>query len=887
MRPRVYFPTAECVMNADACNHIRNRVTCLPMDEFEGMRLELTTENMTVEVSDSGRIEQFWISDNDTATGGESQFVLSSLYFSDENSSDYLPGTILLATRSDPDGPWISSRTTGAELLDDADGLTFRYEFSLIDDLAVQGKFHPISGQPNAFGWEIQIRNASRQSIELGELGFPFALTNGLFGYTANDEGTASMFADTVHVHKFIGGAASYIHATRLNGRAPGLLITPGGDSTWEFTHNVRASLTDPRPWDGIPVVYAHSRATIDREGWSEWVDGHTSLVLEPRETRTYRLVFGRASRDRIDGVQAEQQAAGRPFLQLYPAAVAPASIGIAMEVSGCTPTRFDTDRPADTETDSDSEGGFCFVRPQESGPLRLSLEDTEGRYSHAHLLFLDPIEELIQRRADWICRHQVCAAPGPWHHAILPTDLETGEQLTDPELFTTTSGIENSLADALFLAQKNVRFPVREQIRVLNRYVHEWLERYIVNPGDGSVGSARMDPRGIATFYGRAAGYPLVGLLYLAMADIAETYGGTQETRGTYLEQAALVAEAMFRFVHPEEQAAGQILLPEYADLAYALWAAEQTESAQRLATFLQVRTEEFNTERYPFRGAQLYAPETFREVYENARRRGNDPLQNRALRLAMASKSLAPSWWWYGSSKRFPGLAEPAQALPEALYQDKGELCHGAVSVSHCLMALDLLQHDATRYPKAYLQAAFGGLLGVWSLVRPDGAASQGYCPDPASEHFGMVRHSGDVGVGLYLYLRHIAAYVLPSLGEGLQTFGCTLDAQGGAEANSYLVRPWDGVGARVVLRQIGFEASLSFGRIEELELDSQKRAVRVRITNPCDKGMPVALSVRGLWGKRFRVNGEEAVPDSGELRCNLQVPPFGTVTASVNSV
>ena len=100
--------------------------------------------------------------------------------------------------------------------------------------------------------------------------------------------------------------------------------------------------------------------------------------------------------RDRFDQVNATLALSQRPAIRLLPSAVVPSDVGIAVEVTGVTPTQFYANADAELETDSDDEGGFCFIKPKEAGLVRLSFEDTEGRDSSVHLLFTEPIDRLI-----------------------------------------------------------------------------------------------------------------------------------------------------------------------------------------------------------------------------------------------------------------------------------------------------------------------------------------------------------------------------------------------------------------------------------------------------------------------------------------------------------
>ncbi|AIE86915.1 DUF5695 domain-containing protein [Fimbriimonas ginsengisoli] len=857
------------------------------MDDFSLDRQELTGSLISMEFGPGGRIQQLWASDpNAPDESEEFQFVAPPMNMGEELTDDYFPGTILLGARTHPEDPWIVSRNTRAEPLeDDEDGriVAFSYEFAFLEELSATGRFYEIPGAIPQIAWDVRILNRSRRSVEIGELGFPLALNNVLEGFARTDKGTRDMFSDRLHVHKFIGGAASYVFAQRLNARPPGLLIFPGGDTTWEFFNHVPGSLHTPFRWEGIPVVYAHSRAAIEREGWGEWFGGHTSVVLEPGEERIFQMRFVPVDRDRTDNLSATLAACGRPAMRLFPSAVAPFEVGIAVEVAGATPTRFLSSTEMELETDSDDEGGFCFVKPAEPGPITVAFEDTLGRVSECQLLFTPAIVDLIHARADWIVKHQVFKETGALENAILPADNVSTLPINEPDAYVSPFGIESSLADALFLAEKNTIYPAEEQIAVLDRYLTDFVEDDLQNPGDGSVGSSFPDPRSVATNFGRPQVYPLVFCLYQSMARIATGHGGAERDAKHYLERAAKCAIAMFRHVEPTVLSSSAVPLMAYLpSLVDDLHAVGLEDEAHVVAALARRREMDLQRRRYPYGAEVAWTAAGFEEAYSAARHRGNEELQERTLRCAYAARSLAPSWWWYGSDKRWldDGDGNPAGT-------DRGELCLGPTTTANSMMFLRTLDRDYTNLPEATLRLAFGGMLGVWALVRPDGAAGMAFCPDAASKHFGMSAVTGDVGIGLFHYLRGVASFVLPTRYAGVTTFGCHFEVESEDEREIFVVRPWDGVGRRIVVRQVGLEVEASLGFLRELRFDARKRNARLKVEHFGNTERPSQVRVKGLWGSRFTVDGKELQGIEGELVLDLILPPHGTVTTMISVI
>lgn len=825
-----------------------------------------------MEFGAGGRIHQIWAADpNLPEQSEEFQFVLPPLAFGEEFTEDYFPGTILLGARANPDDPWVLSRNTDAfPVGEDPMVVQFQYEFSLLPEISAKGKFYEEPGAVPQIVWDIELTNSGRSSLEVGELAFPFALNNLYDGFPRTDFGARQLLNERVYIHKFIGGAASYLFAQRMTAEPPGLVIVPGEGTAWEFFNHVPSSLTSPYRWEGIPVVYVHSKAALERESWSEWFNGHTSQVLEKGETRRYQIRFLPGDRDRSDNVQLALQTVGRPCLRLLPGAVAPAHVGIAVEVSGATPTQFHTDVEAELETDSDEEGGFCFVRPPAAGAVRLTVEDTKTRTSYTHLMFTEPIADLITRRAEWICRHQISQETGNLKGAILVADVLSGNLLVDPEEYGTGFGLTGSLSDALFLAEKNTIYPDKEQIKLLDTYISEFLRDDVQNPVDASVASGFVDTRSVAMNQARPMVYGLVANLYHAMARIASGYGETAWSSERYLKESGRTVEALYRSGFPRGvRWAGVPGMHGLQALPYELKNEGDEEAALGVARALGERASELLRRRIPFATESLWGTQGFEEAYYAARVLHADETEDFISRCAGAARSLSPSWWWYGSDKRILDDSE----LPHPAMLDKGEMCLGPTTVANSLLFFDAVERDYTALPEDQMRMAFGGLLGVWALVREDGAAAMGYCPDEASRHYGISWLTGDVGLGLWHYLRGVAAVVLPTKSSGVATFGCHFEIETKDDQEIFVVRPWDGVGRRVIVRQIDMDVEAAGVKIEELRFDSRKRMAVLNVLNTSDKDQEATIRVRGLWGDRFLVGGQSMQAIDGDLTIAIQ--------------
>ncbi len=853
------------------------------MESFESDRTDLTGSLITIEFGNGGRVTQLWASDPALPEEGEEfQFVLPPIQFGEENSDDYLPGTILIGARTGPEQPWMFSRNGQAmpvfpiedDESMDSNAVTFDYEFPLLEDIQARGKWLEQAGPFPQVIWELEIRNRGRQSIEIGELGFPLAFNNFYDGFGWTDDQLKRLWSSRVYVHKYIGGGASWVFAQRMTAETPGLLVFPGVGTGWEFYAHVPASLTTPYQWEGIPVVYACSKATVEREQWQTWSNDHTSLILEPGDSRTFRMCFVPAESDKQDGLHQTLVACGQASIRLLPSAVAPKDVGIALEVNGANPKQFWLSRTADIETDFDTDGSFCFIKPKDAGPIRVSFLDNNDQLCHVHLMFTEPMVDLIKNRAHYIASKQVLDLPGDrLDKAIALTDISENKPVATPEEYGESSGIECSLADTLFLAEKNSIYPKRSEIEIIENYIQDFLLDDVQNPSSFAVGSVFDSEKGTASYYGRPLGYPHVFNLYHSMYRIAKHYPATKRSARDYLMMSARTARAMF--LHGWRlyvRTVGILGFARIYDLIRDLEAEGLIQESQELKTFAEFKAKELTKLNYPFAGESVLDTSGFEEVFAAALYVADDEHLEKTVRCAFATRSLAPSWWWYGGDKR---SWDGADSTPLRALVDRGEACLSHTTIPNSLIFFGLMDRDYLALPEGYMRMAFGGMIGPWALIRKDGGASMCYCPDLSSKQAGYNVYTGAGGLGYYHYLRGAGSYILPNRAAGTFTFGCHHEVL----EDCHYVRPWDGVGRKIVLRQTGAEFELSFGQFVNLRLDIRKRWFEAEIHNSADRTVNASLTVTGLWGTSLKIDGKSVTVNDGIAHCTLKLPAHST--------
>lgn len=815
--------------------------------DFEYESQDLSTSAFHLNFDGKGRITQLWLGDGAGALGMDLQFICPVLQIGDETTEEYLPGTILLGARTAPEEPWLVSRNTNAKVNSVPSGVEFEYEFSLLPEFEVTGKFYEHPEKPSVILWDIKIKNRSRQSIEIGELGFPFALNNILDGQQIGDEGMNTLLTERLVVHEYIGGASSFLSARRLCGDPPGVVVYPGKDSAWEFAHHVPMSLKNAAGWEGIPVVYIYSQATVEREDWGEWMYGNSSLVLEPKEERTFQMCFGLiAPKHQMDPVLALADY-GNPVFRTSPGTVVPTDVTMYLETAGTRPAQFETNaEDCEIETESDEYGAISVLKKPTPGPVRVNIEDMDGRESWCDLLFIPPLKDLIQARAHWICQHQV-VKEGVFRYGILMTDNVTMEPIQTS--FQTPWGITSSLADALFLVEKNRIYPDYEQITVIDDYVEKFILKKFQKPGQGTFGVIAPDwEGGVAMDGSRAQVYVHAARLYLALAALAPI-SGLSRSPEEYVNLAEKTVQALIRFADRE------------ASIAQPLYGAGEL---HQFEVWRQWRHRFLEKYRLPFWSGRDFSTITFEEVSRMAELDCSISATGSVEQLLNTVKSPAPNWWSYGSEPR--ALTEH-EGHP--MLSDFGLSYPAFTSVASSRAMTTWVERDYIRLDENNVRLAFGGLLAPWSMVKEDGNASMGFTSDLGSKNYGLCPVTGDIGFALADYLRGATCFLLSNQDRGFISFGTHFDTYPKDGMTVFRLEPWDGVGRRVVVRHMNLIVSCEGAKIDLLEFDVNLQWLKLSLDTPNEAmDRKIVVEIDGLWGTHFTVEGAEQSLSEGKL-------------------
>ena len=385
-----------------------------------------------------------------------------------------------------------------------ADGNTFHVRYSGKSrnegglqslDVDIQYSF----AEPGCLIWDLRLKNTTGLLLEVGELAFPFLVNDdyGAAGLEPSDvlKDTAArqrnIHEQKVLAHHFVGGHSSYSLLQRPMGAAPFLLFQPRENTAFECMYKPSQTVGAR----GNPDLLAiHSFATRSQNRWTTpWVNGHTSLLMQPGEERSYRFSF-RFIQD-YPQIREEVVKAGNIGIRIVPAMVLQEGQETFVELESTEPiTRIGAETPFvrsdGVEIRSRKRTGnkeLLTVAFRGRGQKTLRLDYGQGRWTNLHFYCVEDIAELLKTRSRFIVDRQFYENPSdPYHrhHAFLPFDHRRMTTYTDSEaVWEVGASDEFGFSEALFLAEKNVYYPVKKEIATLETYVTDCLFKYIQDP--------------------------------------------------------------------------------------------------------------------------------------------------------------------------------------------------------------------------------------------------------------------------------------------------------------------------------------------------------------------------------------------------------------------
>jgi hypothetical protein len=735
-----------------------------------------------------------------------------------------------------------------------------------IHSYSLSMKFRPGGG--NSLLWDIELGNQTGKILEIGELGFPLMVNDDYSElYIENgaetklstinnvDFGKTPVRQKLIHEqkilsHAFIAGHSSYVLLQRPLGDAPFLLVHPTMDTSFECIYKEPncAFAAHVRDWQGPDILAVSSRATKDTRGWrtNPWINGHTSIILQPGEKKTFQLRFVFILD--YQAIRDEVYQAGNLGIRVLPSMVVQEHTDVYVELlskSDIDRISLLSDNIEVKEQKRIDDKTLLTLSFEGRGQKSLKLSYGDNRWTNLHFYCIEDIERLLKARGEFVVDRQFYKNPNdPYHrhHCFLPFDHRIGSIFLDSdEVWEVGGSDESGFSEPLFLAEKNVYLPARNEVEALEAYVADCLFKYIQNPETYEVRAslywkerypsdgwgAWTKQRSEATF--RSYNYVHPANIYYALYKIGKSYGLlTRKTPDEYLRMSYNTCLQWFT-TGPWKH----VGLMEGSNAVHILNAIRQEgwmDEYRKLRQLMEDCDAEFLRDPYPYSSELVIDQTAHEQVYFFTRFFNNKAKNEKTVQVLKALRGgNQPVWFRYGNDKRWDvccwyNASLNGMALLQA-YEDNGD-------------------SDA-------LLKGYAGVMSVMANVLPDGMGYNFFiCTPGVFDH--QPPRTFESGPGLWGFLRSAKSYVVkdPSFGE--VGFGCQVETT--EEATT--VHPKDGVRQRVHFSETGVDIAVAQGEISEVSADRDGRFLRLQIGDSAGFAKKAEISIRGLRGGDYRI-------------------------------
>jgi len=744
-------------------------------------------------------------------------------------------------------------------------------------------------GTGNSLLWDIEIGNTTGKVLEIGELGLPLMVNDDyeelyiqhgsetkLSTINNVDFGKTPLRQKLIHeqkvlVHHFIAGHSSYALVQRPLGDPPYLLIHPTMDTSLEciykepklpFAANVLG-------WEGPDILAIHSWATKNQRGWrsNPWVNGHTSLILQPGEKKRFQVRF--AFIPSYEAIADEIYEAGNLGIRVLPSMVVQEDTDVMVELK--TKSAIDhidllSDNIDIKEKKEAPDKALLTLSFKGRGQKSLKLHYGEGRWTNLHFYCIEDVEGLLNARGQFIVDRQFYSNPqDPYHrhHCFLPFDHRIGSMFLDAdEVWEVGGSDESGFSEPLFLAEKNVYFPSRKEVETLETYVADCLFKYIQNPDTYEVRAslywkdrypssgwgAWTKERSEATW--RTYNYVHPANIYHALYRIGKSYGLlTRKSPEEYLRMSYRTCTKWFA-TGPWRHAGlmeGSNAIDILNDIQREGWKEEYNNLRQQMMEC----NDEFLRDPYPYSSELVIDQTAHEQVFFFTRFFGNQEKNKKTIQVLKALRGgNQPVWFRYGNDKRrdvccWYNASLNGMALLKA-YEDHGD-------------------------PDVLLKG-YAGVMSVMANVLPDGMGYNFFICTP-----GIYDHEPprtfESGSGLWGFLKSSKSYVVKDPVFGEVGFGCKVEATDQA----LTVYPRDGLRKRLRFVEAALDVEVAQGQIKKASFRRRRPGLSLDISDSTGLAKKTTVSIDGLPSGNYKLShggSSRRVSVQGNLRFDVPI-------------
>jgi len=748
-----------------------------------------------------------------------------------------------------------------------------------IRDVDVEMTYH--FDRDGALLWDISLTNATGDVLEVGELGIPLRLNDDYAEFVGMDlKDTNPQFEQEnqveayryrtiiqqsmiheqkVLVHHFIGGHSSYSLVLRPLGDPPFLLIHPTQDTAFECIYKEVQGTglgEGGERWAGPDILAIHSRATKNLRGWrhNSWVNGHSSLLLQPGEQRSYQMRF--VFIPTYEAIRDEIAKTGNLGIRIVPSMVVQEGRDVHVEVksrSALDQIELLSDGITIKSKEKTSTATLLNCSFKGRGLKTLKLRYGNKRWTNLHFNCIESYDSLLKARSQFIVdREYYQNSDDSFHrnHMFLPFDYRKKCIILESEEAWEVGGSdEPGFSASLFLAEKNVYYPSVKEIAVLENYVSECLFKYIQDPKTYAVRASLFwlkrvpsspwsewsKARSEATW--RTYNYVHPANIYYALYKIGSRYGLlTHKTAEEYLRMSYHTCIKWFqtgpwRDVGLMEGSNAIYILEDIKKIGWKLEYETLREAMRKCSAV-------FSEQPYPY-GSELLVDQTAHEQVYFFTQYFDDKQKN--AKTVQVLKALRggnqPIWFHYGNDKR------------------REITCWYSASLN----GLALLKSFEDSGDQDALAKGYGGVTSVMANVTSDGMGFNYYdCRAGVLDHEPPITWEG--GCGLWGFLQAIKAYVVKDPTFGLVGYGC--DVKSTPEKDTVI--PYDGLRKRVVFAEQKIQVEALTGEIVEVSLSRSNR-ISLAMADSTGLAKQAILRVDGLPDGKYHIKSDHESLDA----------------------
>ncbi len=458
------------------------------------------------------------------------------------------------------------------------------HPFSIMDDIlpegnaCVQQHIHvqdldvriSYSLDKDALYYGINIQNNSGVPIEIGDIAIPFPM-NSNFQWEKKT-------GEKVLRHSYISGSNSYIFWVPSSCKGPYLMMTPLGNAKLEYYDMHTPESADNRKPAPVYRAYIHARAqeAIAKVQGCQWRQPVTGIHLSPQGNKddiiTYTFKFQWAWD--YDDVRERLVQEGLIDIQVVP--------GMTVPIDQSAMFYLKTRHPINSITpEFENETELCYLGEKEQnrhlyqvkffrlGENFIRIKTALEKETILEFFVTEALETLIKKRAAFLARSQH-RREDKWYNGLISEWNMESKTLLGPDNYDKIKGWriyevtcdDPGLCKPVFLADKNVEYPVLEEVEALDYYIHHFvwggLQRteqeeyaygiYGIPDWWTNRNSEDKGPKGNLHLW-RIYDYPHLILLYWSMYRIAKNHSWIhmELPKETYLQRAYGTALAMF----------------------------------------------------------------------------------------------------------------------------------------------------------------------------------------------------------------------------------------------------------------------------------------------------------------------------------------------------